>query len=184
MQFSKFAVLLASSSALAAPLDLEAGTGNALVGGNAVVPRQIGAGLNAIINLTSPIAGLTSTISNLINGLGLPATINQLLAILGQVGNGLTAAQIETLALAQNRLLALGDRITTAQSDLLNRITGVLALAATVPGTIQGTTASTLQTVIGRLSTTAQQALTTATGLISGPVSLNAVGNLVVGGVN
>ncbi|KAI6470430.1 hypothetical protein MCOR16_006361 [Pyricularia oryzae] len=178
MQFSKFAVLLASSSALAAPLDLEAGTGNA------VVPRQIGAGLNAIINLTSPIAGLTSTISNLINGLGLPATINQLLAILGQVGNGLTAAQIETLALAQSRLLALGDRITTAQSDLLNRITGVLALAATVPGTIQGTTASTLQTVIGRLSATAQQALTTATGLISGPVSLNAVGNLVVGGVN
>ncbi|TLS31161.1 hypothetical protein PpBr36_03763 [Pyricularia pennisetigena] len=177
MQFSKFAILLASAStAIAAPLDLEAGTGNALVGSNALVARQTGA---ITFNL-GIIPGLTGLLGSLLNTLNLGTTVSNLVAILGQVPNGISAAQAQLLAQAQSVLTGLGRQLTAAESALLAQINTALALIGTVPGTLQGTAGATLgqlTSIVGTLPATLQTAITNAIAQVGGVPRINADGS-------
>ncbi|TLD31391.1 hypothetical protein PspLS_01931 [Pyricularia sp. CBS 133598] len=207
MQFSKFAILLASASALAAPLDVEADTGNALVGGNALVPRQpqilpINLGLTGSFTLGVLAGPLTNLIPGLlpvnipallntliVSTLGLPASVaNQLLPILSQVRSGIDAPRAGVLAQVQGRLNArlqsLGGTLSPFENLVLQQVNTALANIGTVPGRIvntAGVTTGQVEAIIATLPADLRAAIKNAIDFFKGIVpTINADNSVTI----
>ncbi|TLD05104.1 uncharacterized protein PgNI_09321 [Pyricularia grisea] len=177
MHFSKFTILLTSASAaIAAPLDLEASTGNALVASNALVARQ-----TAILNL-GIIPAISGILGQLLGALSLPTTLANLQSILSQVTSGISLNQVQLLAQTQAVLTGLRRQLTAAEAALLQQVNVALALVGTTPGVLLGTVTGTLQSTINGLPTQIQTAITNAIASVGVP-TINAGGGISLASV-